>query len=157
MRPALLACLIGCSQGSSTPAPRPKPVATGTPVASVAQPAHQADVDAQVARGKQLFARCCAECHGSSGQGTDDGPPLVGTGVLPLEPRAGEGGSAKRDVKFRTAGDVYVFAMRNMPADDPASLTADEYLAIVAFALSANGVTIEAPLDAELAQAIALH
>jgi len=73
--------------------------------------------------------------------------------VLPLEPRAG----SKRDIRFRNAGDVYGFAMRNMPADDPASLTADQYLAIVAFVLSANGTALDAPLDATAAQAIALH
>ena len=150
MRRALLVCLLGCSQSSSTPAPQQKPVATEV---VAAQAATAQAIAAQIERGKQLFAAQCAECHGAAGQGTDDGPPLVGAGVLPLEPRAG----SKREVKFRTAGDVYVFAMQNMPADDPASLTAAEYLAIVAFAISANGGTIDVPIDAEQAQAFVLY
>lgn len=118
-----------------------------------APPAQSEALTAQVARGKQLFADRCSDCHGDAGQGTDDGPTLVGATALPKQPRPG----AKRTVVFRTAADVFVFASRNMPADDRASLTADEYLAICAFALTANGVTLERPLDQTGAQAIVLH
>jgi len=145
MRLALLGLLVACSS-SGAPAPAPAPKTTADPAQSEA-------VTAQLERGKQLFADKCSECHGDAGQGTDDGPALVGTTALPKQPRAG----AKRTAVFRTAADVFVFASRNMPADDRASLTADEYLAICAFALAANGVTLERPLDQTGAQAIVLH
>ena len=144
MRLALLGLLAACSSSAApAPAPAPKP----------ADPPQSEAVAAQLERGKQLFADKCSECHGDTGQGTDDGPTLVGATALPKQPRAG----AKRTAVFRTAADVFVFASRNMPADDRASLTADEYLAICAFALTANGVTLERPLDQTGAQAIVLH
>jgi mono/diheme cytochrome c family protein len=148
VRSALLVCLLACQPGNSAPAPSPPPVEK-----PVAPPVDRDGAAAQVARGKQVFADNCSECHGAAGEGTDDGPRLVGTGVLALEAARG----SKRDVKFRTAGDVYAFAMRKMPADDPASLTADQYLAVVAYVLSANGATLDQPLDADRARAIVLH
>jgi mono/diheme cytochrome c family protein len=108
---------------------------------------------AQIEQGKQLFADKCVECHGPAAQGTDDGPALVGKNVLLEKPAAG----SKREIEFHTVGDVYVFAMRNMPADDPASLTADQYLAVIAFVASANGVKLERPLDATTAGSLVLH
>jgi len=108
---------------------------------------------AQIATGKQLFVAKCARCHGSAGQGTDQGPPVVGKDAFPLEPRAG----TKRDVKFRTAADVFGWATRHMPADAPGSLSTDEYLAIFAFDLAANGVKLAGPLDGAAATAIVLH
>ena len=143
MRSALLGLLVACSSSSSAPAPVPK----------AAEPVHDEAVTAQVERGKRLFADRCSDCHGDAGQGTDDGPALVGATALPTQPRAG----AKRTVLFRTAADVFAFASRNMPADDRASLTADEYLAICAYALTANGATLDRPLDQTGAQAIVLH
>src|SRR5687767_12101017 len=108
---------------------------------------------AMVERGAALFGDNCAHCHGASGQGTDRGPPVVGPEALPLDPRPG----AKRDVQFRTALDVFNWVKVAMPADAPGSLTIDEYLAIMAFDLTANGVTLEKPLDGELAASIVLH
>ncbi len=32
---------------------------------------------ADIAAGEALFAASCAECHGPTGEGTDEGPPLV--------------------------------------------------------------------------------
>lgn len=111
------------------------------------------DAPAMVERGATLYGAECAHCHGDSGQGTDKGPPVVGESALPYAPRAG----AKRDVNFRTALDVFQWVRVNMPGDDPASLSDDEYLAIMAFDLTANGVTLEQPLDAETAEKIVLH
>jgi S-disulfanyl-L-cysteine oxidoreductase SoxD len=106
-----------------------------------------------VERGAALYAANCAKCHGDSGQGTDQAPPVVGPEALPLDPRPG----AVRDVRFRTALDVFQWVRVAMPGDDPASLTDDEYLAIMAFDLTANGVSLPRPLDAELAASIVLH
>lgn len=35
------------------------------------------DFVANVTLGQQLFVKNCARCHGSGGQGTDQGPPLI--------------------------------------------------------------------------------
>lgn len=112
-----------------------------------------ASVTAQIEQGKQLYVDKCAKCHGDAGQGTAKGPVVVGKDAFPLDPRPG----AKRDAKFHTAADVFAWATRAMPADDPASLTPAEYLAIFAFDLTANGVQLTRPLDAATAQAIVLH
>jgi len=104
----------------------------------------------QVSRGGGLFGEHCARCHGDSGQGTDAAPRLVGLaeGALPLEPPPD---AEVRTARFVTAGDVATFASMNMPADDPGSLALDEYLAILAFALFANGVVLEDELTLEAA------
>jgi mono/diheme cytochrome c family protein len=110
--------------------------------------------DELVARGGQLYGKYCAKCHGDAGQGTDKGPAVVGAGALPKDPRAG----AKRDVPFSTAYDVGAWAMKHMPADKPGSLATDEYLAILAFDLKANGVDLGAePLTLDRLHAIVLH
>jgi cytochrome c len=130
--------LVACSHKSSAPPP--------------AAPA-PATIEAQVAQGKQLYVEKCSKCHGDAGQGTKDGPPVVGKDAFPLDPRPG----AKRDAKFHTAADVFAWATKNMPANDPASLTTDQYLAVFAFDLTANGVKLDHPLDGPTAQGIVLH
>ena len=123
------------------------------PAAPVISPAVQQAIATQIEQGRALYADKCAECHGATAEGTDDGPALVGKDVLPREPRAG----SKRTVTFTTAADVLAFVTQNMPADDPGSLQPDEYTAVLAFALSASAIKLDKPLDATTAQAIALR
>jgi mono/diheme cytochrome c family protein len=134
----LLLAACGSSPKATTTTP---PVTGGTTVA------------AQIETGKQLYGANCASCHGDGGQGTDKAPPVVGKDAFPLEPRSG----AKRDVKFHTAADVFAWTTKHMPGDAPGSLSTDEYLAIFAFDLTANGIKLEAPLDGAAAAAIVLH
>jgi cytochrome c len=122
------------------------------PAAQPSQPP-PATADAQIAQGKDLYVAKCARCHGDAGQGTDKGPPVVGKDAFPLDPRPG----AKRDVQFHTAADVFAWATKHMPADAPGSLSTEQYLAIFAFDLTANGVKLDQPLDAAKAQATVLH
>jgi len=128
-------------------------------IAILASPARTAPdskpktAEAQIEQGKKLYTDKCAKCHGDAGQGTKDGPVVVGKDAFPLDPRA----KAKRNVKFHTAADVFAWASKNMPANKPGSLTTDEYLAIFAFDLSANGVKLDAPLDGPAAAKIVLH
>jgi cytochrome c len=124
-----------------------------TPAPPAISPAVQQAIATQIERGRALFADKCAECHGATAQGTDDGPALVGQDVLPREPRAG----SKRTATFVTAADVLAFATQNMPADDPGSLAPDDYAAVLAFAVSANAIKLDKPLDATTAQAITLR
>jgi cytochrome c len=126
------------------------------PVAEPA-PALPADtVQAQVARGQQLFGQNCAKCHGANGEGTNLAPRIVGLdqGALPLNPPPG---ARLRTNQFHTAADIASFVTVNMPLDRPGSLARDDYFAILAYDLQANGVTLQAPLDAATAQGIVIH
>jgi mono/diheme cytochrome c family protein len=133
--------LIGCSK--SGPDPKAPDMSGGATVT----------VTAQIDQGKQLYGEYCAKCHGDAGQGTDKGPPVVGKDAFPQQPRP----DAKRKVEFKTAADVFAWATEHMPGDAPGTLTTDQYLAIFAFDLTANGIKLEKPLDAPTAQAIVLH
>lgn len=150
MRLSLLAFLLACSQGSSAPPP-PPPVEK--PIAAAPDPAELSALAVQVDAGKQVFAEHCASCHGDTGQGTDDGPSIAGKHALPVEPRPG----AKRDVTFRTGADVYAFVAANMPADDPGTLTPEQYNAVVAFVLRVNGISLDKPFDGSVARSVALN
>lgn len=140
MRSLFLACgvLIGCSH---------PPAASTTPEGAATS------VTAQIDAGKQLYVDKCAKCHGDAGQGGEKAPPVVGKEVFPEKPRPG----AKRDVDFHTAADVFAWTSKHMPGDAPGSLSTDQYLAIFAFDLTANGVKLDKPLDGAAAQAIVLH
>jgi cytochrome c len=129
--------LIACHHNEPPRAPEPAP---GT-------------ITAQIEQGKQLYVEKCARCHGDAGQGSAKAPPVVGKDAFPEKPRPG----AKRDVDFHTAADVFAFAAKTMPGGAPGSLTTEQYLAIFAFDLTANGVVLDKPLDAAAAQAIVLH
>ena len=143
MKYQLASLLLGAACGSSAPK------ATTSPVAAT----DGTTITAQIATGKQLYGANCASCHGDGGQGTDKAPPVVGKDAFPLEPRSG----AKRDAKFHTAADVFAWTTQHMPGDAPGTLSTDEYLAIFAFDLTANGLKLEAPLDGAAAAAIVLH
>ncbi len=106
----------------------------------------------QASKGKELFVKHCAACHGASGQGGEvpaqfgkelagqPAPRLVGPGFLP---------------GMKTIRQVYDFASKNMPADKPGSLKSSEYLDIISFALEANGIKPDGkPLTPESAQKI---
>ena len=109
----------------------------------------------QIEAGKHVFADNCARCHGDAGQGGKKAPPLVGKDALPLDPRPGQ----KRAAKFHTAMDVAQFVTKNMPPDatDRAEMTTTEYWAVLAFALSANGVKLDKMVGPDNAAAIVLH
>ncbi len=90
----------------------------------------------QASKGKELYVKYCAVCHGANGEGGpvpaqfgklagEKVPPLVGPGHLP----------GMKDV-----GQVYDFASKNMPENKPGSLKSNEYLEIISFALQANGI-----------------
>jgi mono/diheme cytochrome c family protein len=152
VRLAAPAFLVACSQASPVSAPAPVQKAI-EPVVVEPDPAERSALAAQIESGRQVFAEQCASCHGDTGQGTDDGPSIAGKDALPLEPRPG----AKRTVQFRSGADVYSFVAANMPADDPGTLTPEQYGAVVAFALSTNGIKLDKPFDAAVASLIVVH
>jgi cytochrome c len=149
--------LVTACGGSAPPAEAPgaeaAPAAAEhmTPAASVAPPANFAE---QVALGQKLYGAQCAGCHGNSGEGTKDGPAVVGLdkGALPLQPAA----TAKyRKTEFKTVADIADFVVKSMPPKAPGSLSAEEYYAILAFDLKANGIDLgDKKLDGELAKTL---
>jgi mono/diheme cytochrome c family protein len=136
---AALTWAVGCSHSPSA--------------ASESSTSSPSTASEQIAQGAKLYAQHCSECHGDAGQGVR-GPPVVGAQALPKDPPPT---AKKRDTEFRTALDVGKWVMANMPANAPGSLKPEEYLAILAFDLKANGVQLDQPLTIERAGEIVLH
>jgi len=134
------------TSGESAPAPAAAPAA--------AAPAAPATFAEQVAAGQAAYAANCAGCHGDAGQG-GKGPRVVGLaqGALPLEPPAER---KFRKTRFVTVGDVADFAVANMPPGKGGSLPADQYWAILAFDLHANGIDLPHPLTADAAKTLTI-
>lgn len=133
----------GCGAGGATTATPPGPIAD------------------QIALGKAVYSSKCAGCHGLDGTGGDD-TALIGDRALPVEGSDVAGGPRQagkpRTTKFLTASDVYVYTKTNMPDDgSPGSLKDSEYLALTAWMLNGNHVTMSAPLDSVNAASIRLH
>lgn len=107
----------------------------------------------QVTRGGEVFGAHCAKCHGNGGEGTAQAPAVVGPSALPLDPPA----SAKvRKSQFVTVADVANFVTKNMPGDAPGSLSEDDYFAVLAFDLHANGIDLDKKLDASVAASLTI-
>jgi len=107
----------------------------------------------QVTRGADEYGEHCAKCHGSSGEGSAQAPAVVGPKALPLDPPS----TAKvRKSQFVTVADVAQFVVQNMPGDAPGSLSADEYYAILAFDLHANGIDLDKKLDGAVAASLTI-
>ncbi len=90
----------------------------------------------RVEDGKRLFQQYGAAWHGGEGEGTEFAPQLVG-GI----------GSLNTDHPVKTPGSYWPYATslfdyirRAMPASQPQTLTNDEYYALTAWLLWANGI-----------------
>ena len=145
--------VLGSCASSSSPeaAPPPATPATQGAAAPGVPPSSFAD---QVAQGQTLYANNCASCHGDSGQGVK-APKVVGIkeGALPLDPPADR---KYRKNRFVTVADVAQFVVANMPPGKAGSLTNDQYWAILAFDLHANGIDLPSPLTPEAAQTLTI-
>ena len=108
----------------------------------------------QVTLGGTLYGEECASCHGKGGEG-GKAPRVVGLaqGALPLDPPAG---SRMRKTRFTTVSDVADFVVEKMPPGKGRSLTTEQYLAILAFDLHANGVDLETKLDPNVAKTLTI-
>jgi S-disulfanyl-L-cysteine oxidoreductase SoxD len=112
-----------------------------------------ANFEQQVARGADVYAARCSTCHGKGGEGTADAPAVVGPTALPLDPPSG---AKFRKSQFVTVADVADFVVKNMPADAPGSLSTDDYFAVLAFDLNANGIELDKRLDADVAASLTI-
>jgi cytochrome c len=138
-----LATTVGC--GGNTPQPE-------NPSASAPAPTTFAE---QVALGGKLYGASCANCHGAGGEGKK-APRVVGLkqGALSLDPPAG---AKYRRGQFKTVADVAGFVVKSMPADNPGSLQPEQYWAILAFDLKANGIDLgDKKLDGPLASTLTI-
>ncbi|HEY4372078.1 MAG TPA: c-type cytochrome [Burkholderiales bacterium] len=80
----------------------------------------------QVARGAEIYARRCADCHGSSlDNGEFGGAPLNGSYF-------------KQHWGAGSVAALIAFAKAKMPPDRPGSLTDQNYADVIAFLLDAN-------------------
>jgi cytochrome c5 len=143
---ALVAC--GHNEGAAAPPVTAASAAGGTAAGG-------GDAMAQAAAGGPLYGQFCAKCHGDSGQGTDQAPPVVGPNALPLDPRP----TAKaRKNQFHTAKDIADFVVPNMPPKGPKP-TLEQYLEILAFDLKANGVDLtgKPALTPDMLSTIVIH
>jgi cytochrome c len=111
----------------------------------------QAFTAEQVDKGREIFRLQCARCHGPAGQGITDiyrgmtAPPLIGPTAFPVQPRPYQ---KMRHFEFHTVQDIYEFASAVMPADQPASLNAEDYWDVMSFLLDSNGMKVNGqPLD----------
>jgi mono/diheme cytochrome c family protein len=82
---------------------------------------------AQATAGDKLFAAKCAACHGDRLEG-GAGPALSGADL-----------TRYAKVTKLSVGDMFTFMSQQMPLNEPASLTHDQYVAIMAFILHYNG------------------
>jgi len=95
----------------------------------------------QAAKGKALYQKHCAVCHGAQLEGEQVSPPLKG---------------ARFDQSWRgKSAAVIGFHLRRMPpepADNPGGLGDETYTNILAFLLQSNGLAAsDTPLPSDLA------
>jgi mono/diheme cytochrome c family protein len=102
-------------------------IGLGSVAASGAPPPTISYSAAQAAAGDKLYAAKCSACHGEHLEG-GAGPALSGATLATLA----------KNTKL-TVGDMFTFLSQQMPLNEPASLTHDQYVAIMAFILHSNG------------------
>jgi|TARA_B100000315_G_scaffold205133_1_gene198783 mono/diheme cytochrome c family protein len=81
--------------------------------------------DAQAERGAEEYATRCASCHAADLRGDSNSPSLLGMSFMFIW----EG---------RTLGELFRRISTEMPTDQPGSLSAQSYAAILAFILRSN-------------------
>jgi S-disulfanyl-L-cysteine oxidoreductase SoxD len=92
----------------------------------------------QASRGKVVYQKECASCHGTALDGSGQAPPLSGADF-------------KSNWNGQTADDLMEKMQTQMPADQPGRLTREQNADILAFLLMANGFPAgskELPSDA---------
>lgn len=81
----------------------------------------------QMTKGEKQFAQSCAPCHGDNLEG-GAGPALTGPTFETLSKKVGA-----------NVGDIFTYMTTNMPLNEPASLSHDQYVSIISYILSKNG------------------
>jgi sugar lactone lactonase YvrE/mono/diheme cytochrome c family protein len=81
---------------------------------------------AQASGGQRVYGQSCAPCHGAGLNGTGESPPLLG-------------GQFLDHFDGSSVGDLFDRIVRTMPKNLPGSLKLDDYAAVLAYVLQANG------------------
>ncbi len=89
--------------------------------------------DAQATRGRTAYSGACGFCHGRRLDGAPDDPDMRSTPPLA---RA----RFVREWEGRSLATLYEYTRLTMPEDNPNSLTDEEYVDIIAYMLSVNGM-----------------
>ena len=166
---SLLAISACKDEPTTNPEPSPQPEAETSPdpvdaeaeeAAAAAEAQRIADekkaaLETQITQGKELFGANCASCHGDAGQGKGKTPKVVGEGALSLD--APKAAKSRKTVKFNTAADVAGYVVANMPPKKAGTLKPEEYYAVLAFDLSANGIALTEPVTEGNAASIQLR
>jgi cytochrome c len=79
----------------------------------------------QASRGSEIYARECAQCHGTSLTGGESAPPLAGGDFL-------------SNWNGLTVGDLYERIRTTMPLDRPGKLGRESNTDVLAFILGSN-------------------
>jgi mono/diheme cytochrome c family protein len=98
----------------------------------------------QASRGKTLYSKECASCHGQALDGSGQAPPLSGADF-------------KSNWNGQTVDDLFEKMQASMPADQPGKLRREQNADILAFVLGFNGFPAgskELPADAAALQKI---
>jgi quinoprotein glucose dehydrogenase len=98
----------------------------------------------QADRGKPLYGKECASCHGSALDGSGTAPPLAGADF-------------KGNWNGQTADDLFEKMQTSMPADQPGRLSREQNADILAFLFLSNGFPVGSkglPTDAAVLQKI---
>lgn len=97
-------------------------------------------VEVQITAGEAVYDKSCGRCHGKEGEGRKGKyPPVMGDVALPEAPPKR---ARLRKQEFSTAQGLLDFVQENMPPRKGGSLSEEEYLAVVAFLTSANGIEL---------------
>jgi S-disulfanyl-L-cysteine oxidoreductase SoxD len=108
--------------------------------------------------GQGIYARQCASCHGTRGEGKPPlYPQLVGRDSIAEGFRFGKDPRLPKTIGnyWPYATTVFDYVRRAMPLDAPGSLTNDEVYAVTAYLLSANRIIpAEATLDSATLAAV---
>jgi S-disulfanyl-L-cysteine oxidoreductase SoxD len=156
--PLTLSLLLaaGCGGGGKEADTTPSTAETTAPVddTATAVPGAEGEVPAddgssaggaaeQAAQGASVWGEACGICHGDSGQGKGKkNPPVVGAGALS---------------KYKTALELHAYIAREMPKDDPGSLSDADAWAVTAWIASKNGKLGGDALSPASAGSVALH
>jgi cytochrome c len=78
--------------------------------------------------GALVFERYCQDCHGDKGQGTKNGPAVLGKKRLSR--------------KFKNAQLLFDYVAEKMPKDNPGSMDFGQYWNVVTFIVATTGQKI---------------
>ncbi len=79
----------------------------------------------QAGRGREVYTKECASCHGTSLTGGESAPPLAGAEFL-------------SNWTGQTVGDLFERTRQSMPANDPGKLTRAQNADVIAYLLQSN-------------------